>query len=932
MTELEYESVICGFLEKSLKYQKLDISSFPTHQKFHFASYLKYVERFQQSSWQQLCKKAGSIDLAKSLLSDALSDFLDKFATNAVVPPNSAFKVKDQKFNLFSLSSDNNLYEYSRQTTLVFEGAKSLQYRPDVLIWINGIPMSLIELKFEPSGQNAGSHGIAQLLSNYRGAASLIENSAIEHRPNFYDRLVHVITMDSNSLYVCRSLEKAARSKSLSEIKSFFECYSKEMQQSSYAREKGESLVEYCLSMLFKKDSLRHEIGILNRQTRFFKNVNERIRKPRMCQKIAVELTVQDIQESLKHNSISLAVKSTKVHSMLELATGAGKSDIIAVLVGVVSQWKIFDKIVVVTDRIDLKHQIKEPLDKICMSMGTGGIAVPNSVKELQKTIKDKNTSVVLTTIQSLGRNDIPQSAISNCGLKTFILIDEAHRSHNGDNHITMLKSLTGGDHPQSFTYLLGLTATPQSVTRDKFKLLYRYSFEQAIADGIILDPAPHMYDYIVVPSEAITTEEAKFIYLEEDRIDKINEHMKSVLKFQMAQGIEPKAMLCCDSVLAANKQFEQLEKTLLTDSSLSEFPLFLYHTSASRSTSEELSPDELIAQFKNLDKGLIVVVDKLQTGYDDPKLNTLFLNKVISGISAVQAVNRVTRKYPGKHQCLIISYADKGGIATIKEAFDTYKYQLTPITAFTPVTLQTLNELKNQLNNNNIFQYFKTHFTLDFSTLQDTEVSALIAQVEDYIKVANNYFINNSSAKLAAWDIQWNRDLKRFLNILNAYSEDETELLKYIDSSSGIEFKAEGLFNGQEEVVNNNEEDTVSQEPKLLQVESTNELFDEASVESWHSYAQLDSVIQTKHMYFKMLKVCIGLDNPTLLSTIASLKAMDTPIVDTSILNAVAEIEDRVKSLLNTGDNTSKEFISRMGSYYVSRSALLFNEFLSTY
>jgi type I site-specific restriction-modification system R (restriction) subunit len=494
-----------------------------------------------------------------------------------------------------------------------------------------------------------------------------------------------------------------------------------------------------------------------------------------------------------------------------------------------------------------------------------------------------------------------------------------------------MLKNLTGGDHPQSFTYLLGLTATPQSVTLDKFKLLYRYSFEQAISDGIILDPAPHMYDYIIVPSEAITTEEAKSIYLEEDRIDKVNEHIKSILKFQLAQGVEPKAMLCCDSVLAANKQFEQLQKTLLVDSALSGFPLFLYHTNASQSTYEDLSPKELISQFKNLDKGLIVVVDKLQTGYDDPKLNILFLNKLLSGVSAVQAVNRVTRKHPGKQQCLIISYADKGGIAAIKEAFDTYKYQLTPVNTFTPISLQTLNELKKQLDSNSIFQYFKTHATLDFSTLRDIEISPLIAQVEDYIKIANNYFIKNSSATLSAWDIQWNRHLKRFLNILNAYSGDETELLKYIDSSSGIEFKTEGLFNGQEEAtIDNEDEESITKEPTLIQVESTNELFDEASVESWHSYAQLDSVIQTKHMYFKMLKVCIGLENPKLLTSIARLKGMDTPIIDESLLKAVAEVENRVKVLLHVGDNTSKEFVSRMGNYYISGSALLFNEFLA--
>ena len=75
---------------------------------------------------------------------------------------------------------------------------------------------------------------------------------------------------------------------------------------------------------------------------------------------------------------------------------------------------------------------------------------------------------------------------------------------------------------------------------------------------------------------------------------------------------------------------------------------------------------------FKHAKNGLIIVVDKLQTGFDEPKLHTLFLDKEIRGINAIQTISRVNRTTKYKNDCKIIDFSYKNvNVQNIKVAFE---------------------------------------------------------------------------------------------------------------------------------------------------------------------------------------------------------------------------------------------------------------------
>ena len=82
----------------------------------------------------------------------------------------------------------------------------------------------------------------------------------------------------------------------------------------------------------------------------------------------------------------------------------------------------------------------------------------------------------------------------------------------------------------------------------------------------------------------------------------------------------------------------------------------------------------KILQEFAAEKNGLIIVVDKLQTGFDEPKLHTLFLDKEIKGINAIQTISRVNRTTRHKDDCKIVDFSYKNvNINNIKTAFEHY-------------------------------------------------------------------------------------------------------------------------------------------------------------------------------------------------------------------------------------------------------------------
>ncbi len=276
---------------------------------------------------------------------------------------------------------------------------------------------------------------------------------------------------------------------------------------------------------------------------------------------------------------------------------------------------------------------------------------------------------------------------------------------------------------------IVGFTATPSDHTLARFGEFNKYAeaekiwipfdsytMKEAIEDGYILNPIKGIVPvsakmYFEIPDSDIEGFEddmgyeqnipdntdagidefgkkyairKKKIYGNKDRIEAISkfvvERLISVVYPQIRR--KAKAMLAVSSIPSAIKYKGFIDKyfaELTKESKYKEYkdtPVFIVYSDSQEhqrcsSLNNGLSEEKVLQNFKLCKNGLIIVIDKLQTGFDEPKLQTLFLDKEIRGINAIQTISRVNRTMKYKNDCKIIDFSYKNkNVENIKEAF----------------------------------------------------------------------------------------------------------------------------------------------------------------------------------------------------------------------------------------------------------------------
>lgn len=321
-------------------------------------------------------------------------------------------------------------------------------------------------------------------------------------------------------------------------------------------------------------------------------------------------------------------------------------------------------------------------------------------------------------------------------------LIDEVHRSNTDDVHQEMFSAfdelqdifdenggfITRGSKKKNL--IVGFTATPSDKVLARFGEFHRgtnfsqlwkpfdtYTMKEAIADGYILDPTKHIIPvpakmYFELPDglrqaveEAIRTQAderiafaKRQIYENADRREAIAKFIVNRLLSQIYGKIrgQGKAMLAVTSIPIAIEYCKLIrrlmaEKTAsVTFAKYADAPVAIVYSDSQKyekcaSMNDGVAEDKVIDNFKTAKNGLIIVVDKLQTGFDEPKLHTLFLDKEIRDINAIQTISRVNRTTKYKEECHIIDFSyDNVNEKNIREAFA--KFCGMVITDFDPI------------------------------------------------------------------------------------------------------------------------------------------------------------------------------------------------------------------------------------------------------
>lgn len=342
---------------------------------------------------------------------------------------------------------------------------------------------------------------------------------------------------------------------------------------------------------------------------------------------------------------------------------------------------------------------------------------------------------------------------------------------------------------------IVGFTATPSDHTLARFGEFNKYAesekiwipfdsytMREAIEDGYILNPIKGIvpvsakmyfeipdnelegfegdlgYGFEEIPDDTDTGIDEygkkyairkKKIYLNTQRIEAISKFIVERLVSSVYHNIRgsAKAMLAVSSIPAAIKYKGFIEKNfteIVKEKKYERFeeaPIYIVYSDSQEHRSASglnggLSEEKVLQNFAIKKNGLIIVVDKLQTGFDEPKLHTLFLDKEIRGINAIQTISRVNRTTKYKNDCKIIDFSYKNvNVKNIKAAFEHFSNVV--VSDFDPLgDEEKLADLYKELNNHSVL---KTHFP-KFKEYHTTnhDVSIIVAledALDEYIR-----------------------------------------------------------------------------------------------------------------------------------------------------------------------------------------------------
>lgn len=579
----------------------------------------------------------------------------------------------------------------------------------DIVLFINGLPVITIELKNALTGQYL-HHAIKQYMVDRDPKETLLE---------FKRCLVHFAV----------STEQVSMTTELKGKSTFFLPFNKALVN----EDPNDYATSYLWKDVLRKDSLldliQNYVNLQVNKEKYFDNQTKSLREkektilifPRFHQRRAV----QNLLAAIKKEGVGGKY-------LIHHSAGSGKSNTISWLAHRLSDFyqhtddtnALFNSVIVVTDRRVLDKQIQDNIRQFEHVPGTVAYIDQNKTSQDLKLAIEQGKRIIVTTLQKF---PVISDVIAQNKDKAYaVIIDEAHSSQAGESARHLRKALSleeaesadgvekeideiieeeikrKGD--QTNISFFAFTATPKPKTLEMFGTIRNgqkeafdlYTMEQAIKEGFIIDVLKNYMSwkryYKLIKRTEIDDKEydkkktvrvlSNYVDLQDHAIEKKARIMLEHFVAQTQNEIQGKAraMLVTKSRLHAvrfKRKFDEIMREM-------KLPYGALVAFSGTVTDAETGQDYTKENMNNLggkidvpdalklpQHRILIVANMYQTGFDEPLLHTMFVDKKLGGTSTVQTLSRLNRTTAGKDGTMILDFVNEP--EKIQEDFQMY-------------------------------------------------------------------------------------------------------------------------------------------------------------------------------------------------------------------------------------------------------------------
>jgi type I restriction enzyme, R subunit len=683
----------------------------------------RFIELTQGPEWEKLVKAhGGDEELAYRKFIQRLAQQIDERGTVDVL----RYGIRDQNVEI-RLSYRSPAFGIAPELVAHYDAnrltvTRQLPFDPDsnqtidLCLFLNGIPVATAELKNHLTGQNI-EHAIEQYRTNRDPKNVTLGGRAIVH-----------FAVDPDSVAMTTKLEgKATRFLPFN--------LGHNLGKGNPPNPAGHK-TSYLWERVWARDPW---LDILHRFIHVERPEKGSVSARRAAEKVIFPRYHQ--WDAVLKIEADAGTKDAGHSYLIQHSAGSGKSNTVAWTAHRLStlhtgdDHKVFDKVVVITDRVILDRQLQDTIYQFEHARGVV-VKIDEDSTQLAEALAGEQARIIITTLQKF---PFVLDKVGALPARNYaVIIDEAHSSQTGEAakdlrltlgageeqeltaaeaedsgllaaaidpvEETLAKSVSARSGRRSNLSYFAFTATPKGRTLEMFGALnpktgvhepfHLYSMRQAIEEGFIMDVLANYTTYQTFWKIEKATEEdpeydprkarraiARFVSLHPHHLAQkaeiIVEHFRQHTAKEM--GGLAKAMVVTSSRLHAVRYKQNIDRYIREKGYTDIKTLVAFSGKIEDGTGKPLTeanmngfPESRTAEeFASPEYGVLIVAEKFQTGFDQPLLHTMYVDKTLVGLAAVQTLSRLNRIHPLKESTFVLDFRNE--TEDIVDAFEQF-------------------------------------------------------------------------------------------------------------------------------------------------------------------------------------------------------------------------------------------------------------------